>query len=240
MATTNRSAGHLTLAELVAALPGLLAGGYGGVRSGRIRDLPDARTVRWYQTRGMVDRPAAFRGRVALYGRRHLLQLAAIKKLQSSGFSLSDVQRGLAGRSDAELARSAGVGLKDVDQAVERAGLARSKGVAADLAAAVAGEPRARSRRDTAFWKAVPVAAATPGQVSSMSRGMQSASLGDAGMLLWNGRELTVAERETLARLAEPLSVFLRSVQSSAAGVAADDAPRAASPPRRPETGARP
>jgi hypothetical protein len=69
---------------------------------------------------------------------------------------------------------------------------------------------------------------------------MQSASLGDAGMLLWNGRELTAAERATLARLAGPLVTFLTSVQSSAAGTPAEGASRAASSPRRPEEGARP
>ena len=72
----------LTLPDLVDALRELLAEGYSGTRSGRVRDLPDARTIRWYQTLGLVDRPAHFRGRTALFGRRHLLQLAAIKKLQ--------------------------------------------------------------------------------------------------------------------------------------------------------------
>jgi DNA-binding transcriptional MerR regulator len=245
MATTKPPTGELTLPELVEALPGLLASGYDGARSGRIRDLPDARTVRWYQTLGMVDRPAAFRGRTALFGRHHLLQLAAIKRLQSSGFPLSDIQRGLAGKNDAELARSAGVAQKDVDQIIERAVLARSKASASKLAAAVAGEPSPPSRRASAFWKAKPAADASsapvmPAAVPSAPSGMQSASLGDAGMLLWNGRELTAAERATLARLAGPLITFLTSVQSSAAGTPAEGASRAASSPRRPEEGARP
>jgi DNA-binding transcriptional MerR regulator len=245
MATTKPSTGELTLHELVEALPGLLASGYDGARSGRIRDLPDARTVRWYQTLGMVDRPAAFRGRTALFGRHHLLQLAAIKKLQSSGFPLADIQRGLAGKNDAELARSAGVTQKAADQIIERIVFARSKASAGKLAAAVAGEPNPPSRRDSAFWKAKPAAHVSaapvmPAAVPSAPSGMQSASLGDAGMLLWNGRELTAAERATLARLTAPLVLFLKSVQSSAAGTPAEGAFRAASSPRRPEEGARP
>ncbi len=240
MATTKPSAGELTLPELVEALPGLLIGGYDGARSGRVRDLPDARTVRWYQTLGMVDRPGAFRGRTALYGRHHLLQLAAIKKLQSSGFPLADIQRGLAGRNDAELARTAGVSRKHVDLIVERAVLARSKAAAATLAAAVAGQPEPPSRRASGFWRVKPAADATPAPAPSGSGGMQSASLGDAGMLLWNGRQLTAAERATLARLTSPLVAFLESVQSLAAGTPAEGAPRAASPTRRPEEGARP
>ena len=227
MATPQSTSLELTLPELVEALPGLLAGGYAGAASGRVRDLPDARTVRWYQTLGMIDRPVAFRGRTALYGRRHLLQLAAIKKLQSSGFSLSDVQRGLAGRNDAELARSAGVSQKDAERTIEAAVLARSRANAASLAAAVAGKPARTSRRDTAFWK-----------LPSKRSGMQSASVGAAGMLLWNGRSLTPAERAMLARLTTPLVSFLESVQSSAAGTQAAGAPRAASSPvgRKKET----
>ena len=240
VAAINRSTGELTLPELVEAVPELLASGYGGVRSGRIRDLPDARTVRWYQTLGMVDRPAAFRGRTALYGSRHLLQLAAIKKLQSSGLSLSDIQRGLAGRNDADLARSAGLTRKDVDLTVERVVLARTKIVARSLAAAGAGDAQSRRRRDAAFWKAAPAAATTPASGPSTSGGMQSASLGDAGMLLWNGRVLTAAERATLARLSEPLIAFLQSVQPSAPGIAAEDAACAIRHPSRPEKGARP
>ena len=245
MATTKPCPGELTLPELVEALPGLLANGYDGARSGRIRDLPDARTVRWYQTLGMVDRPAAFRGRTALYGRHHLLQLAAIKKLQASGFPLADIQRGLAGKNDAELARAAGVALKDVDKIIERAVLARSQAFASKLSAAVAGEPTPASRRTSAFWKAKPATVETTapvaaGYASPTPSSMQSASLGDVGMLLWNGRELTAAERATLARLSTPLVRFLESVQSSAAGTPAEGAPRAASSPRRPEEGARP
>jgi DNA-binding transcriptional MerR regulator len=245
VATTKPTAGELTLPGLVEALPGLLASGYDGARSGRIRDLPDARTVRWYQTLGMVDRPAAFRGRAALYGRRHLLQLSAIKKLQASGFPLADIQRGLAGKNDAELARSAGVALKDVDKIIERAVLARSLASASKLAAAVAGEPNSPSRRSSAFWKTKPSAPVAPAPVMPLAAPsapscMQSAGLGDVGMLLWNGRELTAAERATLARLSAPLVRFLESVQSSAAGTSAEGASRAASSPRRPEEGARP
>jgi DNA-binding transcriptional MerR regulator len=240
MATPKATPDGLTLPELVEALPRLLASDYSGARSGRVRDLPDARTVRWYQTLGMVDRPEAFRGRTALYGRHHLLQLAAIKKMQSSGLPLADIQRGLAGRTDAELARTAGVALKDVDQVMSRAVLARSQASAATLAAAVAGERNPPSRRASAFWKAKPAVLETPTAVPSAPGGMQSASLGDAGMLIWRGRELTAAEQAVLAQLARPLVVFLESVQSSAADTTAEGASRAASSIHRPEEGARP
>ena len=47
------------------------------------------------------------RGRTALYGRRHLLQLVAIKCLQATGIALAELQRQLLGLTDAELARVA-------------------------------------------------------------------------------------------------------------------------------------
>jgi DNA-binding transcriptional MerR regulator len=79
--------------------------GYEGVPSGRVRDVPDLRTIRYYTTLGLLDRPAAMRGRTALYGPRHVLQLVAIKRLQAQGLSLAAVQERVVGLSDAALKR---------------------------------------------------------------------------------------------------------------------------------------
>ena len=101
-----------TLEELErTARDALDAAGHAGVGSGRVRDLPDQRAIRYYATLGLLDRPHAYRGRTALYGVRHLLQLTAIKRLQAQGRSLAQVQRELLGASAAELARIAGVDL---------------------------------------------------------------------------------------------------------------------------------
>jgi hypothetical protein len=81
-----------TLDELSAAVARALAVDYDGQPSARVRDVPDRRTIRYYTTLGLIDRPAALRGRTALYGRRHLLQLTAIKRLQAAGLSLAEVQ----------------------------------------------------------------------------------------------------------------------------------------------------
>jgi hypothetical protein len=43
------------------------------------------------------------RGRTALYGRRHLLQLVAIKRLQSRGRTLAEIQAELSGATDRTL-----------------------------------------------------------------------------------------------------------------------------------------
>jgi len=96
-----------TLAELTDRVADALAVGYRGQRSGRVRDVPDQRAIRWYTTLGLVDRPAAMRGRTALYGRRHLLQLVAIKRLQAEGRSLAEVQVELAAAGGERLERIA-------------------------------------------------------------------------------------------------------------------------------------
>ena len=95
--------GGWTLSELSAEVAGVLGDGYSGQVSGRVREVPDARTIRWYTTIGLVDRPAGVRGRTALYGRRHMLQLVAIKRLQAQGLTLAEIQARLFGATDAEL-----------------------------------------------------------------------------------------------------------------------------------------
>jgi DNA-binding transcriptional MerR regulator len=97
-----------TIDELRERVAAALGGpGYDGVPSGRVRDVPDLRTIRYYTTLGLLDRPAAMRGRTALYGPRHLLQLVAIKRLQARGLSLAAVQERVVGLSDASLRRFA-------------------------------------------------------------------------------------------------------------------------------------
>jgi DNA-binding transcriptional MerR regulator len=77
----------------------------GRVRAnGRVRDVPNERLVRWYVTVGLVDPPLSRRGRVARYGRRHLLQLVAVKRRQAEGRSLAEIQAELAGATDETLA----------------------------------------------------------------------------------------------------------------------------------------
>ena len=83
----------------------LEAAPYNGQPSGRVREVPDARTIRYYTTLGILDRPLEMRGRTAYYGRRHLLQLVAIKRLQAQGMSLTEIQQRLTGASDKALRR---------------------------------------------------------------------------------------------------------------------------------------
>jgi DNA-binding transcriptional MerR regulator len=84
---------------------------------GRIRDVPNERLVRWYATVGLVDPPLSRRGRVARYGRRHLLQLVAVKRRQAEGRSLAEIQAELTGATDDTLAAVARV--PDIQQTPE-------------------------------------------------------------------------------------------------------------------------
>jgi DNA-binding transcriptional MerR regulator len=124
---------HWTIDELGAAVAAALADDYEGAPNGRVRDIPDRRTIRYYTTLGLLDRAVAMRGRTALYGRRHLFQLVAIKQLQARGRSLAEVQAALAGQTDTALARLAGLSW-DMTQ----------------------GRPTPARRAARAFWRQVP------------------------------------------------------------------------------------
>src|SRR5919199_3648174 len=96
-----------TLDELAERVDAALAVDYPGQPSGRVRDVPDRRAIRWYTTIGLIDRPLAPRGRTALYTPRHLLQLVAVKRLQARGMPLVAIQQQLAGATDSQLERVA-------------------------------------------------------------------------------------------------------------------------------------
>ncbi len=137
-----------TIEQLRDAVSAALEAGYDGPPNGRVRDVPDERTIRYYTTLGLIDRALEMRGRTALYGRRHLLQLVAIKKLQAQGQALALVQRTLAGQTDAALQQLAGL----------------SSGPAM-TAASPSSIPR--SRRE--FWKEMPPPSSAPASVQTES-----------------------------------------------------------------------
>jgi DNA-binding transcriptional MerR regulator len=150
--------GSWTLGELTARVAAALAVGYRGQSSGRVRDLPDQRAVRWYTTLGLVDRPSAMRGRTALYGRRHLLQLVAIKRLQAAGRSLAEVQQELAAASDERLEHLADL----PTTAAAPPGMVAPAGMAATAAPSPsAPQRRAREGRGR-FWAAGDAVATVP------------------------------------------------------------------------------
>jgi DNA-binding transcriptional MerR regulator len=232
----------LTLPELAAVVVELVASAAPVIANRRVRAVPDVRTIRWYQTLGVVDRPASYRGRTALFGRRHVLQVAAIKALQAKGMSLAEVQQGLAGRTDAELARAVGHPLAAVDDLMQRTVATRSRAakVRIDRCLAVDGGSVSPGRA-AAFWKPSTTARGTtadvPAAAAISAPALQTVPVGDAVVLLWHGQPLSATNRARLEQLARPVVAFLSSF---AAQPVAEQAPRAASPAPRPEEGARP
>jgi DNA-binding transcriptional MerR regulator len=139
------------LSELAARA--LAAGEYNGQTSGRVRDVPDVRTIRYYITLGLLDRPLEMQGRTAFYGRKHLLQLVAIKRLQAQGLTLVDVQQRMLGTSQKKLAELAALPDHMLNEPVALAKRAATSQVPADQVRQI-DEVAARGRRQ--FWAQPP------------------------------------------------------------------------------------
>jgi DNA-binding transcriptional MerR regulator len=142
-----------TIDELAARVAAALGDGYRGAPNGRVRDLPDARAIRWYATIGLVDRPAAMRGRTALYGTRHLLQLVAVKRRQADGRSIAEIQEELAGAGEAALRAIARVPNALLAPTGEQpAGAEPAGGRTATAAAPTAADAVESPARPARFW----------------------------------------------------------------------------------------
>lgn len=113
-----------------------------GQHNGQVSEVPNARTIRYYTTIGLLDRPRSS-GRTAMYRRRHLEQLVAIKRLQARGLTLVQVQERLLGLDDAAL--------------TALAGLPDDPAWVADTSGSL---PADESRRTQSFWSAQPSAPA--------------------------------------------------------------------------------
>ena len=69
----------------------------------RIQSIPDIRTIRYYQSLGIVSKPSRYEGREAVYSSHHLEQIVLIKVLQFEGYSLSQIQKRMATVSHSEI-----------------------------------------------------------------------------------------------------------------------------------------
>jgi DNA-binding transcriptional MerR regulator len=69
----------------------------------RVTDVPSERTLRFYTAGGLVDRPLGRDGTTSRYGYRHILQLLAIKYLQSQYLPLVKVRSLTAGAGNRDL-----------------------------------------------------------------------------------------------------------------------------------------
>ncbi|MFD4668175.1 MerR family transcriptional regulator [Lentzea sp. NPDC058450] len=191
-----------TLDELLDRVSAALTAEYSGAPNGRVRDVPDRRAVRWYATTGLVDRPSAMRGRTALYEKRHLLQLVAIKRLQSEGRTLADVQAELTGATEATLTAIARVPAHLLDSG----DAAPAEGVRPRFWAAPAG-PAPAASVPAAGADSVPatgVAAPAPVLAPEPSTLLTGVPLPGGAFLLLPALP-TEADREAIAAAAQPL-----------------------------------
>ncbi|MEU8239509.1 MerR family transcriptional regulator [Actinoplanes missouriensis] len=200
-----------TMEQLVERAHAALAAEYPGAPNGRVRDLPDRRSIRWYTTIGLVDRPLGTRGRTALYGPRHLLQLVAIKRRQAAGRTLAEIQAELTGASDETLAAASRV----------------PEGLLTHDEPATADAPDGAGR--SSFWKQAP-SAPPPGDLRRVPPGLATYEpgvahaapditggplltgfpLGDGVILLVPGPAAGI-DRDNLAAAARPLLDLLAS-----------------------------
>ena len=183
-----------TLDELAARISvALAAAGYEGQSSARVREVPDARVVRYYTTLGLVDRPT-LQGRTALYSRRHLEQIVAIKRLQSTGKTLADIQQLLLKTSEEELARIA-----NLPEEVTKLPPAR---------------PKSEAKEEAKFWSAAPAAMqeriASPAPESKADAGTLSVVKLEAALLLLEPvRALSSEDVDAIRAAAAPLMKVL-------------------------------
>jgi DNA-binding transcriptional MerR regulator len=157
--------------------------------SGRVSETPDARTVRYYGTLGILDRPVGTRSRRKLYGERHRQQLIAIKRLQARGLALDTIQATMLSMSPSELA--------------DLAGAARSAPL--PEAASAAGHDRGRP-----FWKvtpapALPIAPTSPAGPSDAPRPLAGLQVGPLTLTFAAAAAPSPDDLAALARLAAPL-----------------------------------
>ncbi|HSS62614.1 MAG TPA: MerR family transcriptional regulator [Candidatus Limnocylindrales bacterium] len=90
-------------------------------------------TIRFYQGKGLLDAPRR-EGRVTWYGDSHVERLKRIKELQQQGFTLTVIQRFLAGElEDSDEALVAAVTRPSAPQTLTLAELAERSGVAEPL-----------------------------------------------------------------------------------------------------------
>jgi DNA-binding transcriptional MerR regulator len=184
-----------TISELAAEVAAELSAAEIDQSSGRVTDVPSTRTIRYYSTHGLLDRPAEFRGRTALYNRRHLLQLVAIKRLQARGTPLTEIQGRLMGASDAELSDLAEIASQEEESAKARP------------------EPAAK-RRSQDFWAqpASEPARTEPEELDEMMATFPAVRLAEGVALMLDGaeRDIYPDDLEAIRVAAEPLVKLLK------------------------------
>lgn len=70
---------------------------------GTVKDVIEERTVRYYQTEGLLETPTEKKGTASVFGYKHLLTLIVIKTLQSQHLPIRKIKEIIRGMSEGEL-----------------------------------------------------------------------------------------------------------------------------------------
>jgi DNA-binding transcriptional MerR regulator len=99
--------GSAELAEAAARLIGELVPVQ---EKGSVAEVPDARTVRYYLSEGLISPASERRGTASLYGYRQLLELLAVKRLQADYLPIRKIRELIENRTESELEQMLGMG----------------------------------------------------------------------------------------------------------------------------------
>ncbi len=194
----NHADQYWLLNQLIEEAARVLALDKRGSVSGRVRELPDIRTVRYYTTLGLIDKPEGRFWKNALYCRRHLLQLVAIKRLQVQGLTLEEIQQELVGKPNSVLERFAQLPADIGDSPSPMVKRLSKQEVRAE-----------QEQRRGAFWSEAP-AEAPEGQPPSAPPVLRGIPLReDVTLLLTSLRELGPDDLEAIQAAAAPLLKLL-------------------------------
>lgn len=187
----------MTIGELARAGRGVLSAASVDPQSGRIRSMPDVRTIRYYISAGVMDRPLDYEGRTAIYGRRHLEQLVAIKRLQAVGATLDQIREQLSQLDGPALTALANLSVTN-PSATPSADAASG---ASSTASGVGGRHMGR-----AFWRQAPAPVQRPNAALPVRAALLAPG---ATLVLGAGDPLTGDELDELTQAAAPLVATL-------------------------------
>lgn len=98
-----RGLSDFTLGSLLAAAGGILPDLVGRQTRYKVTEMPTERTIRYYLSHRLLDRPLGRKGTASIFGYRHLLQVLVIKYLQSQYLPLKKIGSVMGGLSNREL-----------------------------------------------------------------------------------------------------------------------------------------
>jgi DNA-binding transcriptional MerR regulator len=99
---------YIGVAELAEEAARVLRGTGPMQEKATVTEVPDERTIRYYQNEGLISPADEKQGTASVFNYRHLLQLLVIKKLQSEHLPIRKIRDLVIDRKDRELERLLG------------------------------------------------------------------------------------------------------------------------------------